>query len=320
MDCRRLDIVIPLFNEEEIVESLHRRVVAAAQQSNLDWRIVYVDDGSQDATVGRLIESKSEIDRVEIIELSRNFGQPAAILAGLDASDADAVVLMDGDLQDPPELIPKLVEKWLAGNNVVIARREKRMETSRSRSLAFRGFHRLFAWLSDLEIPSDCGTFCLMSREAVTAIREMPESHRFFPGLRAWVGFRQTIIDYERPARLGGEPKQTLRRLIRYAGDAIFGFSRKPVPLLCMSGGILLAGAFLVFTLAIIAWMSSITSGIGWTAVGCGLSAVAGLQLLSTGLLAEVVFRIHEQVKQRPPYLIARRTSSASRSVLRRAA
>lgn len=320
MDCRRLDIVIPLFNEEDIVESLHRRVFAAAQQLKLNWRIIYVDDGSQDATVKRLIESNSEIDHVEIIELSRNFGQPAAILAGLDASDADAVVLMDGDLQDPPELIPKLVEKWLAGHDVVIARREKRIESSWSRSLAFRGFHRLFAWLSDLKIPSDCGTFCLMSREAVTAIREMPESHRFFPGLRAWVGFRQTIIDYDRPARAGGEPKQTLRRLLRYAGDAIFGFSRKPVRLLCMSGGMLLTGSSLVLTSAIIAWLSGMTSGFGWTAVGCGLAAVAGLQLLSTGLLAEVVFRIHEQVKQRPSYFIARRTSSSSLSVLRRAA
>ncbi len=320
MDRQRLDIVIPLFNEEEIVETLHLRVLAAAQQSKLNWRIIYVDDGSRDSTSRRLGELASADQRVELIELSRNFGQPAAILAGLDAADADAVVLMDGDLQDPPELIPNLVEQWLNGNDVVIARREKRQESSWSRTLAFRAFHRLFAWLSDLEIPSDCGTFCLMSRSAVTAIREMPEAHRFFPGLRAWVGFRQTIIDYERPARSGSEPKQTLRRLVRYAGDAIFGFSHKPVRLLCLSGGLLIAGALFIATTAVVAWLSGLISSLGWIAIGSGFSAIAGLQMLSTGLLAEVVFRIHDQVKQRPPYFIARRTRSAGQPQIRRAA
>lgn len=316
-DSATLDLVIPLFNEEAIVEQLHLRVVNVCRKLDLAWRIIYVDDGSSDRTVQRLKESLAPGERVEIIGLVRNFGQPAAILAGMNQANASAIVLMDGDLQDPPELIPDLVAAWQAGHSVVIAQRPERREGSWLRSLAFKAFHKLFRKLSDLEIPDNCGTFCLLSHSVVAEIVQLPEVHRFFPGLRAWVGGNPKLISYERPARAGGEPKQTFSRLVRYAGDGILGFSRKPTSLLMQLGLGLLLLASTGLLLAIGSWCLGVDGAAAWGIIS-GFLGLAGLQLLSCGFLGDLLLRVQEQVKQRPKYLIGEHFCSSDRAAERR--
>lgn len=312
---RQLQVVVPLWNEEQIVVELHRRLTEACRKTGLTWEIVYVDDGSTDATSGLLAEFVERGEPVQVVALSRNFGQPAAIHAGLAASTAERVVLLDGDLQDPPELIPELADAFASGAEVVIARRRSRKESSRLRRFFFSQFHRWFAALSDLGIPSHCGTYSLLSRKAVDAILSLPESHRFFPGLRAWIGFRQEMVDYDRDHRAAGTPKQTLRRLFRYAGDAIFGYSARPVvwlgwgaaALAGLAGGALLAAA--VSALSPVAWwvpVCLLISGL--------MSGFCALQMVAMAYIAELVRRTYDQSKQRPQYLIGAHLVGSSRS------
>lgn len=288
-------------------------MVAACRNLSLRWRIIYVDDGSSDQTVALLkqLAEENPQERVEILRLKRNFGQPAAILAGMRQANAAALVLMDGDLQDPPELIPQLVAEWQAGHDVVIPQRPQRKESSCLRGVAIRSFHRLFRQLSDLPIPDNCGTFCLLPREAAKAITELPEFHRFFPGLRAWVGGPPKLIFYQRPARAAGEPKQTLSRLLRYAGDGILGFSRKPALLLLQLGLGLLVLSGGGSTAALGLWLSGWTSLAAVAGLASGFLFVAGIQLASCGFLGDLLLRIQEQLKQRPPYLVAEHYTNA---------
>jgi glycosyltransferase involved in cell wall biosynthesis len=340
MTRSRLDIVIPIFNEIEIIEQLHTRVVASCESTGLNYRIIYVDDGSRDGTAQWITDNAQTVPSTEpskfsdrhlsideaddpshvltlesgsqssvtLIELSRNFGQPAAILAGLQASDGDGVVIMDGDLQDPPELIPELVEHWNSGSQVVIAERTSREETL-LRGIAFRTFHRFFRYLSDSPIPPNTGTFCLLDRVALESIRSLPESHRFFPGLRAWIGFHQSMVQFKRPPRAGGEPKQTFSRLAKYAMDAVFSFSFKPLRLLTTAG---IAICMLSFLLAswfvfkrIAGWE---IASIGFTTLTCAVFGLGGFQLIGMGVLGEYIGRIYDEVKARPQFLVRNQT------------
>ncbi len=336
-----LDIVIPVFNEIEIVETLHRRVVAACHSTGLRYRIIYVDDGSRDGTqqwikqnAGTFPDHKTANDlfsvlrvatepdpeptqdwvaegHVTLVELSRNFGQPAAILAGLEQSRGSCVVIMDGDLQDPPELIPEMVERWRNGDEVVIAERTSRKE-SFFRGLAFKAFHASFGYLSDSKIPPNTGTFCLLDRVAADSICRLPESHRFFPGLRAWVGHRQSMVQFQRPPRAGGEPKQTFFRLLKYALDAVFGYSLKPLRLLTTTGVLIcsvsFALAFWFFAKRLLGWE---TASIGFTTLTCAVFGLGGFQLIGMGVLGEYIGRIYDEVKNRPQYLIANQSEFA---------
>ncbi len=320
----QLEIVIPLWNEETLLRQLHARVAAACRRTGLDWRAIYVDDGSTDRTAGLLRELIGEGEPVRLIRLSRNFGQAAAIQAGLREAEADAVILMDGDLQDPPELIPQLVTKWKAGAEVVIARRRQRQDNGLIRTLLIRGFHRFFRQLSDLDIPANCGTFSLMDARVVRTIRELPEADRFFPGLRAWVGFRQAFVDHDRPGRPDGSPRQSMGRLARYAADAIYGYSRKPVGWMYLSA----------WSTALFSCAASATGTCMWWSGGSPVGAVAGLvagimgsllamQMLATAWLAGMLCRVMEQSRQRPHYLVAERIEqdrAAGDDSIRRAA
>ena len=325
---RELDIVIPVFNEIEIIEQLHTRVVAACEETQLSYRIIYVDDGSSDGTSDWIAKHAltDKIDsgganlpmqrfrlsngQVTLLELSRNFGQPSAILAGLRHTCGRSVVIMDGDLQDPPELIPRMVERWESGDQVVIAQRTSRQETF-LRGLAFKAFHKCFRYLSDSSIPPNTGTFCLLDRTAADSISELPESHRFFPGLRAWIGYRQSMLKFKRPPRAGGEPKQTFVRLLKYALDAVFGYSFKPLRLLTGAG---FAICFLSFVLAswflfkrVIGWE---TASIGFTTLTCAVFGLGGFQLIGLGILGEYIGRIYDEVKARPQFVVARQRHS----------
>jgi dolichol-phosphate mannosyltransferase len=274
--------------------------------------VTFVDDGSRDRTVPLLHECRRGDDRFRVISLSRNFGHQAAITAGLRRAEGDAVVLLDGDLQDPPEFIPDLVAAWEGGAEVVIARRRSRQETG-LRRLAFDLFHAGFRYLVDTDIPAHTGTFCLLARPALDAINALPESHRFFPGLRAWVGFRQVLLDYDREARHRGTPKQTFGRLIRYAADGVLSFSFRPLRMLTATGVGVCGLAFLVAAWFAIKRLSGLeTAPLGFTTLCCAIFGLGGLQLIGMGVLGEYVGRIFEEAKGRPLFVVRDDKDAAS--------
>lgn len=299
-----IEIVIPLYNEEENVAELHSRLARACERIGGAWRVTYVDDGSRDRTVDLLNEYRGDDPRFRVLRLSRNFGHQPAITAGLRAANADAVVLLDGDLQDPPEFIPDLVAAWREGAEVVIARRRSRQDTG-LRRLAFDLFHAGFRYLVDFDIPRHTGTFCLLSRPVLDTINGLPEAHRFFPGLRAWVGFRQVLLEYDRQARHRGDPKQTFTRLLRYAADGVLSFSFRPLRLLTVVGAAVCGCSFLVAAWFLVKRLAGLeTAPIGFTTLCCAVFGLGGLQLIGMGVLGEYVGRIFEEAKGRPLYVV----------------
>jgi glycosyltransferase involved in cell wall biosynthesis len=318
MPHTKLDIVIPVFNEIEIIEQLHERVVAACRQTGESFQIIYIDDGSSDDTAYWISANTAAMDlgsqgQTKLIRLSRNFGQPAAIHAGLQSSTADCVVLMDGDLQDPPELIPEMLDRWIEGDQIVIAQRTSRKE-SLIRGIGFKLFHKIFRYLSDSKMPANTGTFCLLDRRAVEAVCRLSESHRFFPGLRAWVGFRQSFIPLERPDRAGGSPKQTLGRLIQYAMDAIFGYSLKPLRVLTAIGFTICCFALVTLSYFVLIEIGGWeTSTFGLKTLSCAIFGLGGFQLIAIGVLGEYVGRIYDEVRQRPAYIVDHELRIASK-------
>ena len=242
----KLDIVIPIYNEQENLPELNRKLFEVCEGlEGVIWQVIYVNDGSADDSMRIMLEQSAKDARFSIVDLSRNFGHQAAIAAGLAHADGDAVILIDGDLQDPPEVIPDLLSSWQEGAQVVRAGRRSRRERG-IRRLGFEVFHKVFSWISDFPVPSQSGIFGLLDRQAVRELKRFTEKNRFFPGLRTWVGFNQGVISYDRQDRAAGEPKQSLKRLIRYALDAIFSFSYKPLRLMTGVGVVVSAVGFVL--------------------------------------------------------------------------
>src|SRR5262245_4227179 len=225
-----ISLVVPIYNEEHLIDQLHARVKTTMDSLGHDWEVVYVDDGSRDDSLKLLLAHQANDPRVTVIELSRNWGHQPALTAGLSVARGDAIVLMDGDLQDSPEVIPELVAAWEKGAKVVVAERRSRREQG-VRKVLFPLFYKLLGYLSDFPIPLNAGIFGLLDRQATDAINRLSESNRYLPGLRAWVGFKTAVVYYEREQRAAGEPKQNIWRLLKYALDAIFSFSYKPLRL-----------------------------------------------------------------------------------------
>ena len=302
-------IVIPVFNEEAVLPELCRRLTAVVNsQPDCHWAIILVNDGSRDRSAAMIAAQHARDARFKLIDLSRNFGFQSALAAGLvAAANADAVVTMDADLQDPPELIPELVTAWRGGAEVVRAVRRSRRETG-LRRLAFDAFHRLFGVLVDYPIEPHSGTFGLLGRAAVEAFNHLPERNRFFPGLRAWVGFARADVAYDRQERAAGQPQQTLVRLIRYGLDGIFSFSYLPLRLLtycglCVAGAGFVMGVFFA-TRRILGIETAQT---GFTTLVTLVLFLGGGQLVGIGVLGEYLGRIYDEVKQRPNFIVRRR-------------
>jgi glycosyltransferase involved in cell wall biosynthesis len=301
----KLDIVIPIYNEQENLPELYRRLKKVCDQlDQTTCRIIYVNDGSRDDSMGIMLEQCKADSRFNVIELSRNFGHQAAISAGLAHARGDAVVLMDGDLQDPPELIPNLLNRWREGHQVVRAERRSRREKG-LRRLGFEVFHKIFKWISDFPVPAQSGIFGLLDRRAVKELNQFTEKNRFFPGLRSWVGFRQGTISYDREERAAGKPKQSFKRLIKYALDAVFSFSYKPLKLMTTAGIIISAAGFaLACTFVLRRLLGVETAQTGFTTLVTLILFLGGVQLIAIGLLGEYLARIYDEVKQRPLYII----------------
>lgn len=300
-----ISVIVPIFNEEDTLPELHRRLVAALDSTRHDWEILFVNDGSRDRSPQLIRDFHAADPRIKLLNLSRNFGHQPALTAGVHHAQGRCVILIDGDLQDPPELIPALVEQWTAGHQVVLAHRTARPEHG-PRALGFRFFYPLMRWLSDLPQGPDAGIFCLMDRAVVDHFNRLPERNRFIPGLRTWLGFCQTCIPYVRQPRRAGSPKQTLARLLRYALDAMFSFSYKPLRLATWLGFVVSAVAFLlaVFYFLDFFWKNK-QAGSGFTTTILCLLFLGGVQLVCTGILGEYIARIYEEVKQRPLYIIS---------------
>jgi glycosyltransferase involved in cell wall biosynthesis len=303
-------LVIPVFNEEPVIPELCARLTALFDGGHgCTWRAVLVDDGSRDRSAELLRGQAARDPRFEIIELSRNFGFQNALAAGLaHARGADAVVTMDADLQDPPELIPEMVAAWRAGAEVVRATRRSRAETG-LRRVGFDLFHAIFQRLSDFPVEPNTGTFGLLGRDAIEAYQQLPERNRFFPGLRAWIGFPSADVLYDRQERAAGQPQQTLRRLVRYALDGVFSFSHLPLRLLTYTGIFVAFAGFAIGLFFIVRRLLGIEIAfIGFTTIITLVLFLGGVQLIGIGVLGEYLGRMYDEVKQRPLYVVKRRT------------
>jgi len=294
-----ISIVVPIFNEEEIVELFHEALTDSMKEEA--WEVVYVNDGSRDSSLRLLRELQAKDVHVVVVDLSRNWGHMGAISAGLQTAIGDAVVLMDGDFQDPPEVVPELVAAWRNGAQVVTAVRRSRKEKRKVLAKLFPLFYRLLGALSDFPIPLNAGIFGLLDRQAVDSINSLREGSRYLPGLRAWVGYKTGVVLYDRQDRAGGEGKLTFLSRIKYAMDAITSFSYKPLRL---SFG--LAG--FAISLAVILAICTVFSKSAVNLLGYGVAAavflMGGFLLLSVGVLGEYLGRVYDEVRSRPLSII----------------
>jgi glycosyltransferase involved in cell wall biosynthesis len=286
-----VSVVLPVFNEAAILSELHRRLKASLDGLGLEWAILYVDDGSADESLERLRELAAADPRVGVLELSRNFGHQAAITAGLDHARGEAVVLMDSDLQDPPELIPELVARWKQGYDVVYAQRRGRPGESVFKVGTAWAFYRFMRWLANVNIPADTGDFRLMSRAAADAVRRLRERRRFLRGLVAWAGFRQTSVLYDRHPRKSGESKYSIRQMTRLALFGLFSFSSLPVAAIGLAGGLVCAAAL-------------VAPLFGMSGLVAGLYFLGGVQLVALWILGQYVASVAEEARQRPLYFV----------------
>jgi dolichol-phosphate mannosyltransferase len=303
-----LSVVVPIYNEEENINAFHNAVVAVMDTVQDAWEIVYVNDGSRDSSLSLLLEVQRQDPRVTVVEFSRNFGHQPALTAGLQTAKGDAIILMDGDFQDPPDVLPQLVDAWRGGAKVVIAERTSRAERG-IRGTLFPLFYKIMGLISDFPIPLNAGIFGLLDRQAADAIINLQEGNRYLPGLRAWVGFPTAFVYYERADRAAGKPKQTLLKLFKYAMDAIFSFSYKPLRLGMALGGIVLA--FSLFLSAVSVGNTifhlkyfGIVPGNGHIGTLLAILYLGGIQLICMGLLGEYIGRIYDEVRRRPLYLV----------------
>ena len=301
-----VSVVAPLHDEEDVVGAFHARTVAALD--GLDHELILVDDGSRDGTGERLRELAAGDERTKVVTLSRNFGHQAAISAGLEHARGDVVVMIDGDLQDPPELIGEMVAAWRRGADVVYAVRESREGETRFKLATARWFYRVFAKLARIELAHDSGDFRLMDRAPLDALLSMPERTRFLRGMTVWVGFTQTAVPYRREARSGGQTKFTPAHMLRFAFDAITSFSHAPLQAATLLGFAFSILAFLAIPLAVVARYTDIyTRGVPSTIVIVLL--LGGIQLITVGIIGEYVGRIYDEVKHRPLYVVRDRVN-----------
>ena len=308
-----LSVVIPCFDEEAVIRKTHGRLVAVLEAvPELDFELIYVDDGSRDTSLNILRELQCDDSRVRILALSRNFGHQIAITAGIQHASGDAVVVIDADLQDPPEVIPDMIKRWRAGADIAYCVRVRRDGETAFKRWTASIFYRLLDRLADISIPLDAGDFRLMDRRVVDAFLSMPERDRFVRGMVAWTGFRQEPVPYRRAPRAAGETKYTLEKMLRLAADALLSFSATPLRLATYLGlltsGLALLG--IVYTLAVRLFTETWVPG--WAMQSLVTLFLSGVQLVFIGVLGEYLGRIYGEVKRRPLYLVKERLGFAS--------
>ena len=299
-----LSIVSPVYNEAENLGEFYSRVINATDNLNLEIEIIYINDGSQDSTIDIITKQRQIDNRITIIDLSRNFGKEIALTAGLDYSSGDAVIVIDADLQDPPELIPKLVEKWREGYDVVNAKRIKRKGESLLKKVMSYIYYRLLFYLSDINVPKDTGDFRLLNKNALDALLKLREKHRYMKGLFVWVGFKQKEIEYEREARFRGKTKWGFFSLFNLAFDGLTSFSIMPLRLASTIGFLSALIGFFYGAVIFFKTLFFHEPVAGFTSLVVLVTFFGGIQLLSIGIIGEYIGRIFNETKNRPLYVV----------------
>ena len=302
----KYSLIIPIYNEEETIPELYRRVSDVMDSLDDSVELILINDGSRDRSLKLMRELQERDARVCYISFARNFGHQAAVTAGLNFARGQVIVVLDADLQDPPELIPKMIDSWQAGYHVVYAQRTKRKKESWFKRLTAYVFYRLLRRLADVDIPADTGDFCLMDRQVVDLLNSMPERNRYIRGLRAWIGFRQTAVKFERDPRFAGEVKYTFKKSLALAVNSLVSFSKIPLRISTYLG-LFSALIALLMALLVLYWRlqqpdSPVT---GLATILIAVFFLGSVQLISIGILGEYIGRIYEEVKGRPAYTIA---------------
>jgi glycosyltransferase involved in cell wall biosynthesis len=300
-----LSVVVPCYNEAEVLWETHGRLQAVMSRlGDLEFELIYVDDGSRDATPCILEEILALDPHVRVIRFSRNFGHQTAVTAGLEHASGDAVVIIDADLQDPPDVIETMVARWREGYHVAYGVRTDREGETRLKLLSAKAFYRLLNRLSETQIPLDSGDFRLMDRAVVEALRSMPERDRFVRGMVAWAGFRQIAVPYRRAPRFAGRSKYPLLAMVRFALDGVTSFSRAPLRAVTWMGLVVLGLALAAIAYALVMGLFTDMSVTGWMAVFMAVLFIGGAQLISLGVIGEYVGRIYGEAKRRPLYVV----------------
>jgi glycosyltransferase involved in cell wall biosynthesis len=294
-----ISVVIPIYNEEEIIAPLHEAVSAVMRGTRESWEVVYINDGSKDTSLDLLRQLQATEPEVVVVDLSRNWGHMGALHAGLQTARGDAIVLMDGDLQDPPEVVPQMIAAWRDGAQVVTAVRKTRKESRKALALLFPLFYRVMGAISDYPIPLNAGIFGLLDRVVLDSLNNLREGNRYLPGLRAWVGYRTAIVYYDRQDRIGGEGKLTFVSRIKYAMDAITSFSYKPLRLSFVLAAMGFLATCVLGAVALASHSRSIEYGLF-----AAVSLMGTLPLFCLGILGEYLGRIYDEVRQRPLSII----------------
>lgn len=302
-----LSVIVPIFNEAAIVNEMYHRLTAVLESMGESYELVLVDDGSSDASCELAVALGARDERVKVIRFSRNFGHQAAITAGMDHATGEAVVVIDADLQDPPELIPQLMAKWREGYDVVYAVRAERKGESAFKKGTAALFYRLMRRVTNVDIPLDTGDFRLMSRPVVEVLKRIRESHRYIRGLVSWIGFRQVGVPFVRQERFAGETKYPLRKMLKFALDGVTAFSFFPLQLATYSGFLTSAIAFLAILGVVGLRLFTDLTIPGWASLMVCILLLGGIQLITLGILGEYIGRIYDEVKRRPLYIVEER-------------
>jgi dolichol-phosphate mannosyltransferase len=299
-----ISVVIPVFNEIDVINVCYQRISSVMQAiDGFDYELVFIDDGSEDATHERLLELHRQDPRLKVIKFSRNFGHQIAVTAGVDEAAGDAIVIIDADLQDPPEVIPEMVARWQQGYDVVYGVRKRRTGESRLKLVTAAAFYRLLRRFTNIEIPVDVGDFRLMSARAAAELRKLREKDRFVRGLVSWIGFRQVGIPYERDSRLAGETKYPFSKMFKFALDGITSFSNLPLKLASWLGYLASLLAFIYLVSVFVQRAMGYTVE-GWATIMVAMLFLGGVQLICIGIIGEYIGRIFNETKSRPMYVI----------------
>lgn len=303
---KKLSLVIPMYYEEKVAEECYKRVKKCLNDlPGYDHEIIFINDGSKDKTLEIITKMAEKDETVKIISFSRNFGHQAAVTAGLQEVTGDVILIMDADLQDPPELMKDMLKLWEEGNEVIYAKRKTRKGESPFKLFTAKMFYKTLNALSDVEIPKDTGDFRLVDRKVVETINSMPEHNKFLRGLFSWVGYKQIPFEYERQERFAGETKYPLKKMLKLASDGIISFSTKPLKLLGGLGIISIAISIIILIYALVSYIFNLNNlSAGWTSIIIAITFFAGVQLLSVWIMSEYIGRIYDEVKRRPQYIV----------------
>lgn len=303
-----LSVIVPLYNEKECAKTCYERVAGVLSSVDMgggkpEFEIIFVDDGSTDGTLPIILSLAEGDKRLKVVSLSKNFGQQAAFSAGMEYAKGDALIFLDADLQDPPEVIPEFIEEWQKGSRIVYGVRKMREGESKFKRFTAKLYYRLLGLLADVKIPYDTGDFRLIDRRVADAVRKMPEHNRFLRGMSCWTGFRQSSVAYRRDRRFSGETKYSFFKMIKLAADGILSFSAKPLKIVSMLGVFSLFASIVLFVYVLVSLFSG-SAQAGWASIICVITFFGGLQLTALGIIGEYIARIFEEVKGRPNYIV----------------